>query len=52
MKNLNEGLMSGHACRSFQCEVEAHYRNLEDVLVNEIYKHDIVLGCVAWASSP
>ena len=52
MKNLNEGLMSGHACRSFQCEVEAHYRNLEDVLVNEIYKHDIILGCVAWASSP
>ena len=52
MSNLKEGLMSGHACRSFSCDVEAHFRDLETVLVNEIHQHDIILGCVAWVSSP
>lgn len=52
MSNLNEGLLSGHACRVFNGEVEAHFRNLEEVLVREIYQHDIILGCVAWVSSP
>ena len=52
MKNLNEGLLSGHACRTFSSDVEVHFRNLEEVLVNEIHKHDIILGCVAWVSSP
>ena len=52
MSNLNDGLLSGHACRVFSSDVEAHFRNLEDVLVNEIHKNEIILGCVAWVSSP
>jgi len=51
MKNLNEGLLSGHACRSMKSETEVHFRNLEDVLLREIEQADIVLGCVAWITS-
>lgn len=52
MKNLNEGLLSGHSCRGFGCETEVYFRNLEDALVREIERNDIVLGCVAWVTSP
>ena len=41
MSNLNEGLLSGHACRVFNSDVEAHFRNLEDVLVNEIHNNSL-----------
>lgn len=51
MKNLNEGLLSGHACRSNNAEIEVHFRDLEDVLLLELSKADIVLGCVAWITS-
>lgn len=48
--NLNKGLISipykAHA------EVECHFRDLQKILVGEIEKADIVLGCVAWISDP
>ena len=48
--NLNKGLMS--APISSNALVECHFRNLQQVLLNEIEKADIVLGCVAWISDP
>ena len=51
MKDLNEGLLSGHACWSKHAEIEVHFRNLEEVLLRELVEADIVLGCVAWITS-
>jgi len=51
MTNLNDGLLSGHACWSLQSGTEVHFRNLESVLLRELEKCDIVLGCVAWITS-
>lgn len=48
--DLNKGLLST-PCKT-QAEVECHFRNLQKVLLNEIEKADIVLGCVAWISDP
>ena len=50
--NLNKGLLSGHACRSLFSDVEVHFRNLEETLIQEINKADIVVGCIAWITSP
>lgn len=49
--NLNKGLISTPVC-SHQSNVECHFRNLQKVLLNEIEKADIILGCVAWISDP
>jgi phosphatidylserine/phosphatidylglycerophosphate/cardiolipin synthase-like enzyme len=49
--NLNKGLLST-PYRSDKAQVECHFRNLQQVLLSEIEKADIVLGCVAWISDP
>lgn len=48
--DLNKGLIS-NPCNA-KAEVECHFRNLQQVLLSEIEKADIVLGCVAWISDP
>jgi len=48
--DLNKGLIST-PCKT-KAEVECHFRNLQQVLLSEIEKADIVLGCVAWISDP
>ena len=48
--NLNKGLMSIPV--KTHSNVECHFRNLQQVLLGEIERADIVLGCVAWISDP
>lgn len=48
--DLNKGLISV-PCKT-KAEIECHFRNLQQVLLNEIEQSDIVLGCVAWISDP
>lgn len=48
--DLNKGLLSA-PCKT-KAEVECHFRNLQQALLSEIEKADIVLGCVAWISDP
>ena len=48
--DLNKGLFST-PCKT-KASVESHFRNLQQVLLNEIEQADIVLGCVAWISDP
>lgn len=48
--NLNKGLLSTPCGTT--AKVECYFRDLQKVLLNEIDKADIVLGCVAWISDP